>query len=153
MDPNGAQFSIKDPFGDNAGHCPGSPLPRSFTLTGHGRQTYGVFSRLSPSLSPDKSFILANHERQIYRVFVDLSIHHSRILSLDPFRLASVRGNSRALLLAIIQEKETRILFVLIPVWRSISGLLRHINLGGIQKCPATVITGTSGHRWPFCDD
>ena len=153
MDPNGIQCSIKDPFGDNASHCPGSPLPRSFTLAGHGRQTYGIFSRLSSGLSPGKSFILAHHERQAYRVFFNLSINHFRSLNLDFFRLASIEGNSRALLLSIIREDETRILFVLIPVWRSILGLLQRINWGKIQMCPATVITGTSGHRWPFCDD
>ena len=153
MDPNGAQFSIKDPFSDNASHCPRSPLPRSFTLAGHGRQTYGVFSRLSPSLSPSKSFTLTFLERQVYGVSLDLSINHSHAPSLDLFSLSSVGGNSRALLLATIQENKTRILFVSIPVWQSILGLLQHINLENPGKCPATVITGTSGHGWPFCDE
>ena len=113
MDPNGAQFSIKDPFDDNANHCPGSPLPRSFTRTGYGRQTYGVSSRLSPGLSPSKSFTLTFLERQVYGVSVDFSINHSHAFNLDPFRLASVGSNSRALLLSTIQENETRILFFL----------------------------------------
>ena len=143
MDPNDVQCSIKDPFDDNADHCPGFPLPRSFTRAGHGRQTYGIFSRLSLGLSPSKSFTLAHHERQTYRVAIDLSINHSRASSLDPFSLSRVGGNSRALLLAIIEENETRILFVSIPEWRSIFVLLRRINLGNPRKCPATVITGT----------
>ena len=146
MDPNSAQFSIKDPFGDNAGHCSRSPLPRSFTRAGHGRQSYGVFSRLSPSLFPGRSFTRAHHERQAYGVFINLSINHSRTSILDLFRLSSVGGNSRALSVAIIQEKETRILFVLIPGWRSFLGLLRRINLENPRKCPATVITGTFAH-------
>ena len=143
MDPNGIQCSIKDSFNGNASYCLRSPLPRSFTLAGHGRWTYGLFFRLSPNLSLSKSFTLTHHERQTYEVLVDLSINHSHAFSLDPFRLASVGGNSRALLLSIIQENETRILFVSIPGWRLIFGLLRRINLENPRKCPATVITGT----------
>ena len=143
MDPNGTQCSIKDPFNGNTTRWYRPPLPRSFTRTGHGRQTYGVFSRLSLSLSLSKSFTLACHERQAYRVFIDLSIHHSRALSLDLFSLSSVGGNSRALLLATVQENETRILFLSISRWHPILGLLRHINLENPGKCPATVITGT----------
>ena len=143
MDPNGVQFSIKDPFNGNTTRWYRPPLPRSFTRTGHGRQTYGVFSRLSLSLSPGKSFTLAHHERQAYGVFINLSINHSHASSLDLFSLSSVGGNSRALLLAMTQENETRILFVSISVWHLIFVLLRRINLGNPGKCPATVITGT----------
>ena len=143
MDPNGNHFSINVSFNDNAVRGSGFPLPRSFTRAGHGRQTYGVFSRLSPSLSLNKFFTLTYHERQIYEISIDRSINHFRVLNLDPFRLARVGGNSRALLLAIIQENETRILFVSIPLWRSILGFLRRINLENPGKCPATVITGT----------
>ena len=146
MDPNDVQCSIKDPFGDNASHCPGSPLPRSFTLAGHGIGTYGVFSRLSLSLSPDKSFTVAHHERQAYGVFINLSINHSRAFHLDLFSLSSVGGNSRALSLSIVQGKETRILFASISGWHPLLGLLRRINLENPGKCPATVITGTFAH-------
>ena len=143
MDPNGAQCSINYPFNGNTARWHRPPLPRSFTRAGHGRRAYGVFSRLSLSLSPGKSFTLTHHERQTYGVLVDLSINYSRTLDLDPFRLASVGGNSRALFLAIIQENETRILFASIPRWRSILDFLRRINLENHRKCPATVITGT----------
>ena len=105
MDPNGNHFSINVSFNDNALRGSGSPLPRSFTRAGHGRQTYGVFSRLSPDISPGKSFTLAHHERRIYGVSIDLSIHHSHVLNLDLFSLSRVGGNSRALLLAIVQGK------------------------------------------------
>ena len=143
MDPNGIQFSIKDPFNGNTVRWYRPPLPRSFTRADHGRQTYGVFSRLSLDLSPGKSFTLTYHERQTYEVSVDFSINHSRASILDLFRLSSVGGNSRALSPATIQEKETRILFVSIPVWQSIFVLLRRVNLENPGKCPATVITGT----------
>ena len=146
MDPNDNHFSINVSFNDNAVRGSGSPLPRSFTLAGHGRRAYGVFSRFSFSLSPGKSFTLTHHERQTYGILVDRSINHPRAPSLDLFSLSSVGSNSRALSLSIIQENETRILFASIPVWRSILVFLRRINLENPGKCPATVITGTFAH-------
>ena len=143
MDPNGIQCSIKNPFNGNTTRWYRPHLPRSFTRTVHGRQTYGIFSRLSLSLSPGKSFTLTRHERQAYGVFINLSINHSRAPSLDLFSLSSIGGNSRALSLSLIQEKETRILFVSISGCHPILGLLRRINLENPRKCPATVITGT----------
>ena len=86
MNPNGVQFSIDYPFSDNTVVCPGLTLPRSFTLACHGKQVYGVSS--------------------------NLSIAHSRTSNLGLFSLASIWGNSRALVLAIIRRNQTRILFV-----------------------------------------
>ena len=113
MDPNSDQFSINDPFDDNAVVCPGYTLPRSFTLARHGSMCYRIFSALSIVLSPSQSFIRAYHEKQAYGVIANLSIAHSRVPILDLFSLASIGGNSRALVLSIARRNQTRILFVL----------------------------------------
>ena len=134
MNPSDNHFSINVSFNDNAVRGSGPPLPRSFKPPSHRIGAYEAFSRLSLDLSPSKSFTLTHHERQVYRVSINLSINHSRALNLDPFRLASVGGNSRALLLAIVQENETRILFASFSVWHSILVFLRRINLETLES-------------------
>ena len=112
MDPNGVQFSIDYLFSNNAVVCPGYTLPRSFTLADHESVSYGAFTVLSIALSPSQSFTRPGYEKQIYGVSSNLSIAHSRTSNLDLFSLASIWGNSRALILAIIRRNQTRILFV-----------------------------------------
>ena len=144
MDPNGNQFSINDPFKDNALHCPGFTLPRSFTHAGHGRTSYGVFSILSIAPSPGKSFTRSSHERQAYGDPFDLSINHFRTPILDLFSLTSVWGNSRALVQSIIRGNQTRILFVLFFAWEAFWILLQCVKSGLNLNVPYTVIRAHS---------
>ena len=123
MDPNGDQFSINDPFNNNAVACPGLTLPRSFTRAGHGNICCRAFSAFSIVLSPSQSFTRPNHEKQAYGVLINLSIVHSRTPILDCLSSASVGGNSRALVLATVRRNQTRILFVWGFIWAFLKGL------------------------------
>ena len=143
MNPNSVQFSINYLFNDNTVDCPGSALPRSFTLVGHGRMDYGVFSVFSLVFSPSKSFTLACHGKQVYGISHNLFLHHSRDPILDHFSLASIQGNSRALVLSIIRRNQTRILFVLDLAWDSSWGLIAAHQSVMELNVPYTVITGT----------
>ena len=143
MDPNGNQCSIDCPFNDNTVGCHGLPLPRSFKLTGHGRISHRVFSTLSIILSPGQSFTLAHYGKQAYGVLSNISNNYSRDPILDLFSVASVGGNSRALVLSIIRGNQTRILFV----WGFARGLFWSLIAAHLSRLkldvPYTVITGT----------
>lgn len=143
MDPNGVQFSINCPFNDNAVGCSGLTLPRSFTLVGHGRMDCGTSPVLSITLSLGKSFTRACREIQAYGIFSNLSHNHSHDLILGLFSLASVGGNSRALVRFMIRENQTRILFVLDSAWGLFWGLIAAHQLRLKLNVPYTVITGT----------
>ena len=117
MNPNVSQSSTDCLLSGNTPRCPGFPLPRSFTLAYHESVGYGAFSILSTVLSPGKSFTHASYEKQVYGFPSNLSIYHSRTLNLGLFGLTSVRGNSRALVLAIVRGNQTRILFVWDFIW------------------------------------
>ena len=144
MDPNGNQCSIDYPYNDNAVGYHGLTLPRSFTLIGHGRMDCGTFPVLSITLSPGKSFTLACREIQAYGILSDLSIDHSRDPILDLFSLASIWGNSRALILSIICRNQTRILFLFVRICALFSILLQCVKSGLSLKVPYTVIRAHS---------
>ena len=143
MDPNGIQCSIDCPYNDNAVGYPGFTLPRSFTLTGHGRISCGISPTLSIILSPGKSFTRTHYERQAYGIPSNLSIHHFRGPILDLSSLAIIWGNSRALFLSMIRGNQTRILFVLDFVWALFWGLIAAHPSRLKLNVPYTVITGT----------
>ena len=124
MDPYGDQFSIDDPFSDNAVVCPGFTLPRSFTRAIHERMDYGTFSVLSIALSPSKSFTHSSHEKRTHGVPANLSFNHSRDPILALFSVASIWGSSRASVLSIIRRNQTRILFMWDSVWAFFGGLI-----------------------------
>ena len=143
MDPNGIQCSIDYPYNDNVVGYHEFTLPRSFTLTDHGRISYGFSPTLSIILSSGQSFTLTHHGKQAYGVLSKLFIYHSRDPILAPFSLASIWGNSRALFLSIIRRNQTRILFVLDfargSFWRFIEAHQPSMKL----NVPYTVTTGT----------
>ena len=143
MDPNGNQCSINCPFNDNAVGFSRPTLPRSFTLTDHGRIGYGAFPVLSIILSPSKSFTCAYCGIQAYGVLSNLSNNYSRDPILDLFSLANVRGNSRALFLSIIDRNKTRILFVLDSARGLFWGFIAVHQLRLKLNVPYTVTTGT----------
>ena len=140
MDPNSDQFSIDDPFSDNTVVCPGFTLPRSFTRARHESVHRGVFTVFSIALSPSLSFTLAHHERQAYGVFSNLSNNHSRDPILDLFSIASIRGNSRALVLSIISRNQTRILFFLNFIWAFFGSFIAVYQTEAKLDVPYTVI-------------
>ena len=110
MDPNGNQFSINVSFNDNVVRGSGPPLPRSFKPLDHGKWAYRPFPDL---LTAHRGLYSPFHEKRRYGVPLSLSTDHSRDLILDPFSLASIEGNSRAPVLAMIRRNQTRILFFL----------------------------------------
>ena len=147
MHPNGNQCSIDYPCNDNTVGYHGFTLPRSFTLAGHGRVSYGAFSTLSIILSPSQSFTLAHHGKQACGVLFNLSNNHSRDPILDLFSLAIIWGNSRALFLSIINRNQTRIIFVLGSAWSLFRGFIAAHQFRLESNVPYTVITGTNAHR------
>ena len=150
MDPNGNQCSIDYPYNDNTAGYHGFTLPRSFTLAGHGSVSYEAFSTLSIILSPSKSFTLTHHERQAYGVLSDLSNNHSHDPILDLFSVASVGDNSRALILSIIRGNQTRILFVPFHLCALFYFLLQCVEYGSSLKVPYTVIRAHSAMSCTF---
>ena len=164
MDPNGVQCSINCPFSDNAVVCPGYTLPRSFTLVHHENVRYGAFAVLSITLSPGKSFTRALHKKQAYGVFSNLSLNHSRTSNLGLFSVASIGGNSRALVLAIMRRNQTRILFVWDVIWALLGGLIAayqaraELDVASTVIRPHSVLSATfvrtsaySGDFYSFC--
>ena len=140
MDPNGNQCSIDYLCNDNTVGYHEFTLPRSFTLAGHGRVSYRVSSTLSIILSPSKSFTLTHHRKQVYGVLSNPSNNHSRDPILGTFSLASIWGNPRALVLSIIRRNQTRILFVFVCTHVSFCILLQCVKSGSSLKVPYTVI-------------
>ena len=117
MDPKDYQFSIETPFGyrDVGGICMDDGSFGTNSLGPCHRPSVDVLQRYRgwmTHLSIPRSFILAHHERQAYGVSSNLSKNHSRSPTLGLFRLASIGGNSRALVQTIIRRNQTRILFV-----------------------------------------
>ena len=79
------------------------------------RSSVGILQRYRgwmTHLSIFRSFTLTHHERQAYGVSSNLSKNHPRSPTLGLFSLAIIWGNSRALILAITRINQTRILFV-----------------------------------------
>ena len=150
MNPNGIQCSINCPFNNNAVHYPGFTLPRSFTLADHGKVSYGVFLLLSIILSPSQFFTLTCHEKQVYGVLSNPSNNHSHDPILDHFSLASVGGNSRALVLSITGRNQTRIPFVFVRVYVLFWISLQCIKSGSSLKVPYTVIRAHSSMGGTF---
>ena len=144
MDPSNVQFSIDDPFSDNAVVYPGYTLPRSFTLADHGSVSHGAFAVLSIALSPGQSFTRPHHGKQACGVSSNLSNNHSRTFNLGLFSSASVGGNSCALFLAIIRKNQTRILFLLDSVRAFFGGLIAVRLILGELDVPYTVIRAQS---------
>ena len=114
MNPTAFQSSIDCPLSGNTPYCPGFPLPRSFKHACHRIWVHGPFSGLLMAhQGPNRLF----HGKRAYGPFWGISwdsLRRSNQLLLD---LSSVRGNSRALVLAITRRNQTRILFVWDLVW------------------------------------
>ena len=140
MDPNNDQCSIDCPFSDNAAVCPGLTLPRSFTRACHESVDYGGLAVLSITLSPSRSFTRPYYEKQACGVSSNLSKNYSRTPTLGLFGLASVGGNSRALILAITRRNQTRILFVWDCIWAFLRGLTAAYQAGAELNVAYTVI-------------
>ena len=87
-----------------------------------------------------RSFTPVHHERQAYEVSSNLSKNHSRTPTLGFLSPASVGGNSRALLLAIIRRNQTRILFVWDPSWALFRGFVTAYQSKGDLDVAYTVI-------------
>ena len=104
MDPNDIQFSINDPFNDNAVRCPRYTLPRSFKPTGHGIGPCGAFYDL---LTAHRGLHPTGHREQAYRAF-KLSWDSLRLSKEPLLGLSGVWGNSRACVLASVQGNQTR---------------------------------------------
>ena len=116
MDPNSVQFSIETPFGyrDVGGICKDDGSSGTNSLGPCHRSSVDVLQRYRgwmTHLSILRSFTLAHYERQAYGVSSNLSKNHSRASILGLFSLASIWGNSRAPILAIVRRNQTRILF------------------------------------------
>ena len=129
MHPNSVQFSIETPFGyrDVGGICRDDGLFGTNSLGPCHRPSVGVSQRYRSwmtHLSIFRSFTLAHHERQAYGISSNLSKNHSRASTLGLFGLASIGGNSRALVLAIVRRNQTRILFVWDSAWMFFEGLI-----------------------------
>ena len=122
MNPNSVQFSIETPFGyrDVGGICRDDGSSGTNSLGPCHLPSVGVSQRYRSwmtHLGILRSFTLAHHKRQAYGVSSNLSKNHSRFPTPGLFRLASVGGNSRALIPAIIRRNQTRILFVQDFIW------------------------------------
>ena len=129
MNPNSVQFSIETPFGyrDVGGICRDDGSFGTNSLGPCHRPSVGVSQRYRSwmtHLSIFRSFTLAHHERQAYGISSNLSKNHSRASTLGLFGLASIGGNSRALVLAIVRRNQTRILFVWDSVWTFLRDLI-----------------------------
>ena len=144
MDPSNVQCSIDCPFSDNAVVCPGYTLPRSFTRAHHENVRYGAFAVLSITLSPGQSFTRPYHEKQAWGISSNLSGNHSRAPTLCFLSLASVGGNSRAFILATTRGNQTRILFMLNPVWAFLGSLITAHQAKTELDVPYTVIRAHS---------
>ena len=145
MDPNDVQFSIETPFGyrDVGGICRDDG---SFGINSLGpchRSSAGVLQRYRDwmtHLSILRSFTFAYHERQAYGVPASLSNNHSRTPILGLFSLASIWGNSRALVLSIARGNQTRILFVCYSIWAFFGDLVTAHQAEGQLDVAYTVI-------------
>ena len=155
MDPNGDQFSIETPFGyrDVGGICRDDGSSGTNSLGPCYLPSVGVSQRYKSwmtHLSILRSFTLAHHERQAYGVPSSLSNNcfHAPILGF--FSLASVGGNSRALVLAIVRRNQTRILFVWDSIWPLFWSLIATYQAEGELDVPYTVIRAHSAMRCTF---
>ena len=145
MDPNSVQFSIETPFGyrDVGGICRDDGSSGTNSLGPCHRSSVGILQRYRgwmTHLSIFRSFTLAHHERQAYGVPTSLSNNYFHTPVLGFFSLASVRGNSRALVLAIVRRNQTRILFVLNPIWAFLGSLIAAHQTKAELDVPYTVI-------------
>ena len=155
MNPNSVQFSIETPFGyrDVGGICRDDGSSGTNSSGPCHQPSVGILQRYRSwmtHLSILRSFTLAHHERQAYGVSSSLSKNHSRAPTLGFFSLASVSGNSRALILAIIRRNQTRILFVWDPSRTLFRGFVTAYQSEGDLDVAYTVIRPHSAMRCTF---
>ena len=155
MDPNGDQFSIETPFGyrDVGGICRDDGSFSTNSLGPCHRSFVGILQRnrgWMTHLSIFRSFTLAHHERQAYGISSNLFNNHSCTPTLGFFSLASIGGNSRALVLAIIRRNQTRILFMLNSVWAFLGSLTATYQAEAELNVAYTVIRPHSLMRETF---
>ena len=155
MDPNSDQFSIETPFGyrDVGGICRDDGSFSTNSLRPCHQSSVGILQRYRSwmtHLSILRSFILAYYEKQAFGVSASLSNNHSRTLTLGLFSLASIWGNSRALVLAIIRRNQTRILFMWGSAWTLFWNLITACQAEAELDVAYTVIRPHSAMRCTF---
>ena len=106
MDPNGNQFSIDYPFNGNTARWHRPPLPRSFKPPGHGIRACESFPSL---LTAHLGLYSPFYEKRCYGLFWGLSWDFLHRFIKPLLGLSCFWGNSRALVLSIIQENQTRL--------------------------------------------